>query len=211
MAWIKIIEYKDAKGKLKKLYDRVKGPNGKVDNILKAHSLRPHTLEGHMYLYKNVLHNSGNTLPKWFLESVGVFVSILNHCNYCVEHHYAGLKRLLNDDKRAAEFRDAFVKYTKQDKNNEYVPLQADFSEKERRLLDYAYILTKVPAILNKTIIKEIKDSGVTDEEILEVNQVVSYFNYANRTVSGLGVDLKSDILGLSPGDSDDPKNWNHA
>jgi AhpD family alkylhydroperoxidase len=27
--------------------------------------------------------------------------SLLNRCNYCVHHHFAGLKRLLNDQKRA--------------------------------------------------------------------------------------------------------------
>ena len=46
---------------------------------------------------------------------------------------------------------------------------------------------------------------------ILELNQVTSYFNYANRTVLGLGVSTEGDELGLSPGDSDDPKNWHHA
>jgi uncharacterized protein YciW len=30
--------------------------------------------------------------------------------------------------------------------------------------------------------------AGLTDGEILEVNQVAAYFAYANRTVSGLGV-----------------------
>ena len=211
MAWIKTIEYKEAKGKLKALYDRVKGPNGNIDNIMKVHSLRPHTLEGHMYLYKNVLHNSGNTLPKWFLEAIGVYVSILNHCDYCVEHHYTGLKRLLNDDKRAAEIREAFEKHSKVNESKETDPLKAVFQGKEQVFMGYAYILTTAPSKVNKASIKKMKEMGITDGEILEVNQVVSYFNYANRTVSGLGVDLKSDILGLSPGDSGNPGNWNHA
>lgn len=211
MAWIKTIEYEQATGKLKKLYDRVKGPNGNIDNILKVHSLRPHTLEGHMYLYKNVLHNSGNTLPKWFLEAIGVYVSILNHCDYCVEHHYTGLKRLLNDDKRAAEIRDAIEKHSKVNKSTETDPLNAVFQSKEQGFMGYAYILTTAPSKVNITIIEEMKEMGNTEGEILEINQVVSYFNYANRTVLGLGVDLKSDTLGLSPGDSDDPDNWNHG
>jgi hypothetical protein len=45
----------------------------------------------------------------------------------------------------------------------------------------------------------------------LEINQVVAYFNYANRTVLGLGVETSGDLLGLSPGDSDDPENWQHT
>ncbi len=45
---------------------------------------------------------------------------------------------------------------------------------------------------------------------VVEINQVVSYFNYANRTVVGLGVNTDDDIIGLSPNDSSDPTSWNH-
>ena len=72
MSWIQIIQYDQADAKLKKIYDRVKGPDNNVDNVLLIHSLRPHTLVGHMTLYKNVLHSSNNTLPKWYLEAIGV-------------------------------------------------------------------------------------------------------------------------------------------
>ncbi len=58
MPWIKTIPYSDATGKLKTLYDRVKGPDDNVDNIMMMHSLRPHSMEGHMAIYKYVLHHS---------------------------------------------------------------------------------------------------------------------------------------------------------
>ena len=95
MSWIKTVPYSNATGKLKKLYDRVKGPDNNIDNIMMLHSLRPHSMEGHMAIYKYVLHHSGNKIPKWFLEALGVWVSSLNECNYCVDHHFAGMKRLL--------------------------------------------------------------------------------------------------------------------
>ena len=50
MSWIKTISYEDADPSLKKIYDRVKGPDNAVDNVLSVHSLRPHTLVGHMTL-----------------------------------------------------------------------------------------------------------------------------------------------------------------
>ncbi len=40
--------------------------------------------------------------------------------------------------------------------------------------------------------------------------RLISYFNYVNRTVVGLGVTTDGDIIGLSPNNSDDPNNWNH-
>ena len=70
-AWIRMIQYAESEGYLRTLYDRVKGPNDAIDNVMKVHSLRPHTMEGHSALYKSVLHHTGNTLPVWFLECLG--------------------------------------------------------------------------------------------------------------------------------------------
>ena len=107
MTWINTVSYEESAGDLRNLYDRIKGPDNNVDNIMLAHSLRPHTMQGHMTLYKYVLHHPRNALPKAYLEAIGVYVSSLNDCQYCVEHHFAGMARLLNDDKRAANIREA--------------------------------------------------------------------------------------------------------
>jgi AhpD family alkylhydroperoxidase len=64
-------------------------------------------MAGHMTLYKYVLHHPDNTVPKWFLETIGVWVSLLNRCRYCVDHHAKGLERLLRDPARAAAIRAA--------------------------------------------------------------------------------------------------------
>lgn len=199
MAWIDTISPSDSEGNLKKIYKRLVGPEGNIDNILMVHSLRPHTLQGHMALYKNVLHNTGNTLPKWFLEAIGVYVSIQNQCKYCVEHHFEGLKKLLNDDKEANKIRAAF-------EANKAVQV---FDDKQLEAIKYAGKLTTSPGMVSQNDIKNLKKAGYNDGEILEINQVISYFNYANRTVSGLGVNTKGDVLGLSPGDSDED-NWEH-
>ena len=81
MSWIDTISYEESSGKLRKLYDRIKGPENNVDNIMMLHSLRPHSMEGHMAIYKYVLHHSSNTLPKWFQNLV--LVSAINECYYC--------------------------------------------------------------------------------------------------------------------------------
>ena len=107
MTWIRTIPYEEAEGRVKDLYERIKGPNNNVDNIMMAHSLRPHSMEGHMALYKNVLHHSRNTLPKWLLEAIGVCVSIINQCEYCIEHHYEGMRKLIEDDQRSQSIRKA--------------------------------------------------------------------------------------------------------
>ena len=200
MSWIKTIDYKDADLSLKKIYDRVKGPDNDIDNVLLIHSLRPHSLVGHMALYKNVLHNSNNALPKWYLESIGVYVSHLNNCNYCVTHHFTGFKRLLKDDRKAEQFMEA----VKSDSMNAF------FDSKYLSGINYAKKLTLEVQNMIKEDVDNLKTKGFSEGEILEINQVTSYFNYANRSVVGLGVSLKGDTLGLSPNDSNDPDNWNH-
>ncbi len=200
MAWIKIIGYDEATSSLKKLYNRVKGPNNNVDNVLMIHSLRPHSLTGHMTLYKNVLHNSANLLPKWFLEALGVYVSHLNYCDYCVTHHFIGFKRAYQNDAKA----DAFLKAVK---NND---LKNFFDPKLYQGFKYAKKLTLKPRKMKRKDVEKLRGKDFSDGEILEINQVVSYFNYVNRTAVGLGVNLDGDIPGLSPNNSDDPKQWNH-
>lgn len=201
MTWINTIPYDDAKGKLRQLYDRIKGPDDNVDNIMLAHSLRPHSMEGHMTLYKYVLHHPRNTLPKLYLETIGVYVSSLNDCAYCVDHHFAGMARLLNDPARAADVQRVLQSRRPSDA----------FVGSELAGLEYAAKLTLTPADIDASDIQALRDSGLDDGQILEINQVVAYFCYANRTVLGLGINTDGDIIGLSPGDSGDPDSWQHA
>ncbi len=158
-----------------------------------------------MTLYKYVLHHPGNRLPKWLLEAVGVYVSLINECSYCVEHHFAGLRRLLDDDARAHAIRLAL-----QADAAENAFLEGHIDARETAALDYAAKLTRSPAHVSADDILALKTAGLDDGEILEINQVAAYFAYANRTVLGLGVNTEGDILGLSPGDENDPDNWGH-
>lgn len=200
MTWIATVPYAASTGRLRQLYDRIKGPGDAVDNIMAAHSLRPHSMDGHMALYKNVLHHGSNTLPKWFLESLGVLVSLANQCSYCVEHHFAGLTRLVGDEAKARGMREAL----------EAREFSAAFDAREDAALRYALKLTQSPAAMVRNDVEALRGAGFDDGQILEINQVVAYFAYANRTVLGLGVDTAGDILGLSPGNSDNPDDWSH-
>ena len=200
MTWINTIAYEDSEGDLRKLYDRITGPGNNVDNIMLAHSLRPHSLQGHMTLYKYVLHHPRNALPKAYLEAIGVYVSSLNKCDYCVEHHFAGMARLLGDPERADAIRQALQNRRPEDA----------FDAGELAGLNYANKLTLAADQVTEADIETMRQAGLDDGQILEINQVAAYFSYANRTVLGLGINTKDDIIGLSPGDATDPDNWSH-
>jgi uncharacterized peroxidase-related enzyme len=200
-AWIEMIEYDGSSGYLRELYDRVKGPGGKIDNVMKVHSLRPHTMEGHSALYKSVLHHKGNSMPVWFLECLGIYTSLANKCDYSVAHHFAGLTRLLNDEARAGAIYKAFVAAAP----------EKVFAGKELALLRYVRKLTLEPQAMEEADVKAARAAGASDAEIFEANQVCAYFNYSNRLLNGLGVATKGDVLGYSPPNTDRLDDWEHV
>ena len=185
-AWIKMIPLEEATGKLKEMYQRVTTPHGTVDNVMRAHSLRPHSMEGHLVLYKNVLHNPDNTLPFWFLEVVASYVSMSNRCDYSLTHHFANARRLMNDPVRS----ELVWKALSQAKP------ELAFSGKELALLNYARKLTTNVADMVKSDFDTMRAAACDDGEILEVNQVCAYFNYSNRLLNGLGVTTEGDMIG---------------
>lgn len=199
--WIRTISYARSTGYLRTLYDRVKGPDNNVDNVMKAHSLRPHTMEGHSGLYRSVLHHTENSLPGWLLEALGVYTSMTNKCNYSVTHHFVGLSRLLGDQERA----DAMYKALAAGRPEDV------FAGKELALFRYVRKLTKSPYELVETDIEVLREAGAEDGEILEANQVCAYFNYSNRLLNGLGVTTEGDSIGLSPPASADLDDWRHG
>ena len=188
-AWIRMIQVKEAVGALRDLYDRLRGSREDIDNVMKVHSLRPHTMEGHWVLYKSVMHHTGNTLPGWFLETMAVYVGLCNECTYSVSHHFTGLCRLLDDEARGNRIYAALASRR---------PEQV-FEGKELALLQYVRKLTEAPAYMVAADVDALRAAGADDGEILEANQVCAYFNYSNRLLNGLGVTTSGEVLGLSP------------
>jgi uncharacterized protein YciW len=107
--------------------------------------------------------------------------------------------RLINDENKAQQI--------KQELRSKQFQILDD---QQVVALKYTKMLTSNPADLQADDINKMRSAGWDDGQILEINQVAAYFNYANRTVLGLGVHLEGDILGLSPNNSDDLKDWSH-
>ena len=181
-----MLPVKNATGALKDAFELAKTPAGTVDNVMRVHSQRPHTMVGHLTLYRSVLHHPDNSLPLWFLEAIGVYTSLLNECEYSFTHHCANMRRLLKDEKRADSIETAL---------RDKFPEKA-FAGKELALIRYTGKLTSTPGAVEASDVDAAKSFGATDGEILEVNQVCAYFCYSNRTLNGLGVTLTGDSVG---------------
>ncbi len=185
-SWIKMITDEDADEDLKSALNLAKTPHNTVDNVLRVHSLRPSTMRGHMALYKSVLHDKKNTIPKWFQETLSSYVSILNDCDYSFQNHWRNACHLINDKEKSEKIELSL---------SEKKP-QNEFKGKELALLVYAEKLTLKPSKMNKSDYEKLKEVNISDSEILEANQIICYFNYVNRSINGLGVTTEGDIVG---------------
>ena len=185
-AWISMVEDEEADDQLKKIFDVARTPHGTLDNVMRIHSLRPASMIGHVTLYKSVLHSDEITLPLWFLEVIAAYVSILNSCEYSLTHHWNNAVRLIDNAQRVEVIHDALRSQS----------FENTFNEKEIAILHYSKKLTCDVENLKKVDVIKLKQAGCDDGEILEVNQVIAYFNYSNRVLNGLGVSLDGDKIG---------------
>ncbi len=55
-------------------------------------------------------------------------------------------------------------------------------------MLDYAAKLTRTPGRMTAEDVQRLRDVGFTDQAILQINLIASWFNYINRVADGLGV-----------------------
>ena len=82
MSWIRTIDEDDAEGPLAELYGRMSDPSsGRLDNVLKVHSLHPDGLEAHWTLYRAAMRGTPN-LRAAEREMIAVVVSARNGCHY---------------------------------------------------------------------------------------------------------------------------------
>jgi len=94
-----------------------------------------------------------------------------------MKHHGAGLRRLTRDA--------ALVEQLTKDYR------QAELSTADRLMLDYAAKLTQEPWTMVERDVIALREVGFSDEAILDVNQVTSYYAFVNRLADGLGVELE--------------------
>lgn len=67
----------------------------------------------------------------------------------------------------------------------------ADVSEQDAEMLRYAVKLTREPWTMSSRDIERLIEAGFSDAAVLDICQVVSYYNYVNRLADGLGVELE--------------------
>lgn len=172
------MEEDQAEGALRQAYERIRSVRGKLSNIMMVQSLDPGAMQAHLELYMALLF-SRSGLSREEREAIAVVVSAQNGCAYCVNHHAAALRAYWKDEARVREL------------GRDYRLL--DLSPRLRAILDYAVLLTRDPGAVTEAHVQAMLNEGLSDEEVLNVNMVASYFNFVNRIAEGLGVESTGD------------------
>ena len=106
-----------------------------------------------------------------------------------MSHHWRGLRRLLKDDELLARIDDDWR--------------SAGLSPRRTAMLDYAEKLTSRPSDVAKNDVDELRESGFTDRDILDICEVTAYYAYANRIADGLGISVEPWVTNEPRGELD--------
>lgn len=180
MPWIQVLDESDAKGRLETVYSEVKARRGKISNMIRAYSLNPRALKAYSDLYVCLMIGQ-SSLSREDRELIATAVSAINDSEYGKLHHGEALNYYWKNRQRIQQFMD--------DLSSVYFP------DKTRTMLNYAIKLTKQPATIEEADVEKLREVGFSDEDILNINLIASYFNFENRVAKGLGVTATPDEL----------------
>lgn len=179
MPRIKVIDYEESSGRLKEIYSDLIKKRGKLAEVHTIQSLRPESIVQHMDLYMEIMFTK-SVLSRAEREMMAVVVSKANGCSYCQVHHGEALNFYWKDDKKLALLKDDYHK--------------VELTNREHKLCEFAESLTLNPGLSEKndpTV--SLSNEGLNDSAILDATLVVSYFNFVNRLVLSLDVNLEED------------------
>ncbi len=146
---------------------------GYVPNVLAAYSLRPQRLRNFMSIYNEIMASSSG-LSKLEREMVAVVVSSANRCYYCLVAHGAAVRQLSGDPELG-----------------EMLALNyriAQLDPRQRLMLDFAWKLTTTPHLIDDADRDALSQQGLSQEDIFDLAETISFFNLSNRMASALEI-----------------------
>jgi uncharacterized peroxidase-related enzyme len=142
---------------------------GLVPNVLKAYAFDIAKLNAFSGLY-NELMLAPSGLSKLEREMIGVAVSSVNHCWYCLVAHGAAVRDLSGDPKLG----EAMAL------NWRAIPL----SDRHRAMLAFAEKMTETPNKLEAADRDALREAGFCDRDIWDIANVAGFFNMTNRVAA---------------------------
>ena len=178
MAWIRTIPRSEATDTLKKAYDWQAKRLGEPTEYTQLGSLYPDLVMLRLELYKTV-EGCPSGLSPLERQLAALVTSVLNETPHCASGLRLKLESLgasrgfvdrVCDDPRTAQSGDA----------------------RQDAIMAYTAKLTEHPGRVDEADISGLRSQGLSDLDILDLNNMVAYYCYTNRVTNGLG--LKSSI-----------------
>ena len=142
---------------------------GFIPNVMRVLARRPAEFRAFM-AYHDALMDGDSGLTKAEREMIVVATSGANHCQYCVVAHGAILriraKNPLIADQVATNYR------------------QADITDRQRAMLDYAMKVSQRSAKVTETDRQTAKAAGLSDEDLWDIASISAFFAMSNRLAS---------------------------
>ena len=143
---------------------------GMVPNVILANASDQDRLKNFVNFYNRLMLKEGY-LSKLEREMIAVVVSSCNKCFYCLIAHGAAVRQLSKNQYLGDEL---MINYR-----------SAMLSIRHKLMLDFSYKLTENPSKVDNSDRNILRDAGFSEEEILEIVEVASFFNMSNRIAAG--------------------------
>ena len=147
---------------------------GMVPNVILANASDNERLKTFVNFYNRLMLKKGY-LTKLEREMIAVVVSSCNKCFYCLIAHGAAVRQLSKNPILGDEL---MINYR-----------AADLSKREKLMLDFSAKLTETPSKVTKLDRDLLRQKEFSEEEILEIIEVASFFNMTNRIA--IGTDMR--------------------
>ncbi|SRR6266498_1043022 len=178
MSWIKTVERGDAEGVLREAYEWQAASLGEVTEFTQLGSLYPELVMERLRLY-TVVEGAPSALSPVERRMAAYVTSMLNgtpHCSSGLVHRLADMDVTPSLMQTAAR-----------------TPLALGSGDPRLdAIAAYAARLTLQPAEVDEADVQRLRQHGLDDLAILDLNNIVAYYNYINRVANGLG--LKTEI-----------------
>lgn len=174
MAWIRTIPWDESEGPLRDAYDWQAAALGEPAEFTMLGSLYPPIVDERLRLYRAV-ERCPSQLSPIERQAAAFVTSLLNGTAHCA----SGLRLKLQALGMSPDLVDA-IEGSPDRLSSGDVRLDA--------ICAHAAKLTSNPAEMTEDDLHHLRSVGLTDLDILDLNNMVSYYCYINRVVMGLGL-----------------------
>ncbi len=175
MTWIETIAPQDAEGVLREAYDWQARKLGEPTTFTQLGSLYPELVLERLKLYK-VVEGSGSGLTKAERALAAFVTSARNQTPHCSSGLRLQLGEFGVDPGLVARIWAGEAEGT------------VSGDPRTDAILTYSGKLTSAPGSIAEDDIQQLRDVGLSDLDIVDLNNLVAYYNYVNRVANGLGL-----------------------